>query len=309
LTVGAQEGTPRAIEPDGASAESKMPNDREDPSVFQVLSQIDDRLGRLEGFSGPVQPKAYKLLTERGLDQNLARKLAEQLPAKAPLRKWQEELAALIKLKMPAVEPLSAPGRQMVVVVVGPTGSGKTTTIAKLAAHYHLQQHKSVLLISTDTFRVGAVEQLETFAGILKVPFRLARQSKEVKNLIEASDADVVLVDTQGHSVRHSLHMAEIRAVWEGTGRAEVLLTMPATLAAEEARQLVQEFLQGEPGRLVITKVDEATHPGPLLSALMTVELPLSFITNGQSVPEDIRVADTDRLVAWLLEGGVNSFD
>jgi len=283
----------------------EKPTDRlaETDALIHALHQIDDRLGRLEGFSTNVQQKAYKLLTERGMDFALARELAEAMPSKSSTRKWQEDLLTIVRPRMPKMQELRSDGGQMVVVLVGPTGSGKTTTIAKLAAHYHLEQHQSVLMVTTDTFRVGAVEQLETFAGILKVPFRVANRPKEVEAVVRGSNADVVLIDTQGHSVRHSLHMAEVRSIWEGYQTAEVLLTVPATFAADEIRGLASGFLQGEPGKVVITKVDEARRPGPVLSALMTMDLAVSFVTNGQSVPEDIHQATVDGLVSWLMGG------
>jgi flagellar biosynthesis protein FlhF len=237
------------------------------------------------------------------MDFALARELAEAMPSKSSARKWQEDLLTIVRPRMPKMQELRSDGGQMVVVLVGPTGSGKTTTIAKLAAHYHLEQHQSVLMVTTDTFRVGAVEQLETFAGILKVPLRVANRPKEVEAVVRGSNADVVLIDTQGHSVRHSLHMAEVRSIWEGYQTAEVLLTVPATFAADEIRGLASGFLQGEPGKVVITKVDEARRPGPVLSALMTMDLAVSFVTNGQSVPEDIHQATVDGLVSWLMGG------
>ncbi len=276
---------------------------RETDALIHALHQIDDRLGRLEGFVTNSQQKAYKLLTERGMDFAIARELAEELSARSSEKKWQEELTAVVRSRMPKSEPIHAAAGPMIVVLIGPTGSGKTTTIAKLAAHYHLQEKKSVLMVTTDTFRIGAVEQLETFAGILKIPFQVAHRPKEVKTLIEGSDAEVILIDTQGHSVRHSLHMAEIRSVWEGHQTAEVLLTVPATFTSDEVRRLGIGFLQGEPGKVVITKVDEAHRPGPVLSALMTMDLAVSFVTNGQSVPEDIHPATAESLMTWLMEG------
>ena len=290
----------RAVAADTGPVQPASPGS-DTETLLRTLYQIDDRLGRLEGFAHGTQQKAYQFLTDRGLDSGIARNLAEQVTAKG--KTWKEELAAAVARQMPKAATLASGGKQLVVVVVGPTGSGKTTTIAKLAAHYHLEQQKSVLMVTTDTFRVGAVEQVETFAGILKVPFRVANRPKDVKDLVQSSDADVVLIDTQGHSVRHSLHMAEIRSVWEGTRTAEVLLTVPATFAGDEIRNLVTGFLHGEPGKLVVTKVDEAHRPGPLVSALMTMSLPVCFVTNGQSVPEDIQVAKIDGLVQWLMEG------
>lgn len=301
-----RETKPASKDRSAPSAEPITESDGQDEGsdhLVKVLQHIDDRLGRLEGFSRGAQQKAYAFLLERGMDLDLARELAGGLSPKAKTNQWQADLAEAMRQRMPESAVLDPQGKQMVVVVVGPTGSGKTTTIAKLAAHYHLERKQSVLMVTTDTFRVGAVEQLETFAGILKVPFKVANRAKEVRDLVEQGGADVVLIDTQGHSVRHSLHMAEVRSVWEGARTTDVLLTVPATLASDEARALITGFLQGEPGKLVITKVDEAHRSGPILSALVTANCPIAFVTDGQSVPEDLHVADGDRLVAWLMEG------
>lgn len=318
IRAGSGEGAAQPPEPSGPSEggagtagsdqDGQPPGDaagEASPAVLALLRKIDDRLTRLEGFSGRSQEEAFRLLVAQGVREDLARAWALELPPKVAAKAWRERLAAGVAKRLPPVEPVAVAGggRPAVVVVVGPTGSGKTTTIAKLAAHYHLEEKVSVLVITTDTYRVGAVDQLETFASILRVPFQVARRPKEVGHLVSESDADVILVDTQGHSVHHSMHMAEIRAVWESAGTAEVLLTVPATLAGPEIPVLGEGFLQGEPGRLVITKVDEAHKPGPLIGALTEVAWPLAYVTNGQSVPEDIQAADAGRLARWLVEG------
>lgn len=265
-----------------------------------LLERLEQRIGRMEGFSQHAQEMAYRFLRERGMEEGWARSLAKSLP-EGEGEGWREQVVSRVVSGLPEVLPLTAKGARAV-MLVGPTGSGKTTTLAKLAAHLYLEEKVAVTLVTTDTFRAGAVEQLETFSDILGVPFRVAKKPKELAQLVESSGNGLVLIDTPGHSVRHPLYMAELKALWQ-SARPELFLTVPAVLAPAEIRALKEGFLGDGRGRVVITKADEAHAPGALFGALMDLGLPLSYITHGQDVPEDIAVASAERLERWLATG------
>ncbi|MBX5467169.1 MAG: flagellar biosynthesis protein FlhF [Firmicutes bacterium] len=265
-----------------------------------LLERLEQRIGRMEGFSGSHQESAFRFLRERGMEEAWARSLARAL-SEDEAGEWRAAIVERVVAELPEVLPLTAKGARAV-MLVGPTGSGKTTTLAKLAAHLCLEEKVPVTLVTTDTFRVGAVEQLETFSDILGVPFRVAKKPKELAQLVEAQGEGLVLIDTPGHSVRHPLYMAELRALQQ-TARPEVFLTVPAVLAPAEIRALKAGFLPEGRGRVVLTKADESHTPGAVLGALIDLGLPLSYVTHGQGVPEDIEVVRPERLKSWLLAG------
>lgn len=272
--------------------------------MVRLLHSLDRRMTRLEGGPDPVPARfepgpVESLLTAAGMSDRMARRLAEGLPEDG----WQEALGArlLEALGPPAPVSLKDP---IVLTAVGPTGSGKTTTLAKLAAHFALVQKRQVLLITTDTYRAAAAEQLRTFASILSVPLRVALRAEEVEALVRESAHDVILVDTAGRSPQHALHVAEIHSVVRAAGvrgRSEVLMVLPATMRCEEMLVAARRFAP-DGAKVCFTKLDEAERPGAMVEAALALKWPLAYVTDGQSVPEDIAAADPARLVHWLLE-------
>ncbi|MCY0880918.1 MAG: zeta toxin family protein, partial [Firmicutes bacterium] len=190
-------------------------------------------------------------------------------------------------------------GRKHAVLFVGPTGSGKTTTIAKLAAQFSLQQQRSVALITTDTYRVAAVEQLRTYADILGVSFHVAMRPSDVAQMVRQTPAELIFIDTAGHSYKHELYQAELRSIAEAAPAQDVILTLPATMQQDLMVETAQHFARNFPLRVAVTKVDETRWGGAVLSALMEMNCPLAYVTTGQRVPDDIAVARGDFMARW----------
>lgn len=192
----------------------------------------------------------------------------------------------------------------VILTAVGPTGSGKTTTLAKLAAHFTLVQQKSVLLVTTDTFRVAAAEQLKTFALILGIPLEVAARPQDLEQVVARSDHDVILVDTAGRSPFHDLHVAEIQSMVRAARTKELLVVLPATMRADAMVHAAKRFAGNIPdAKLCFTKLDESEWPGAMITAAAELHWPLSYFADGQDVPEDIAIADPVRLANWLLKG------
>lgn len=192
-----------------------------------------------------------------------------------------------------------------VVAMVGPTGVGKTTTVAKIAARYTLTHGPGkVALITTDSHRIGAVEQLRTFGRILGMPVQLARDAHELnKALDQFSTRKLVLIDTAGMSPR-DIHVAEQIALLrsaEARVRSYLVLAANAQLAALE--ETTAAFRKVRPSGCIITKLDEAQRLGGVLSVVIDADLPVAFTGNGQRVPEDLQRADVESLVAqgWQM--------
>lgn len=239
-------------------------------------------------------------LRERKMEDSAALLLAREA-ARGGGADWRESVQTLMAKKLGALCP-DAPKTPSRVVMVGPTGSGKTTTLVKLAAKLHLEQNQPVLLVTTDTYRLGAIEQMQAFADLLRVPFRVVHRPRELPEIFAAFDDHLILVDTPGHSVRHPLHMAEIRVTEENSG-GEVWLTVPATMDPAEIRALKPGFLGELHGAVCITKADEAHGAGGVLGAVMQWEFPLRVVTDGQRIPEDLHFATADGLSRWMMRG------
>jgi flagellar biosynthesis protein FlhF len=198
-----------------------------------------------------------------------------------------------------------------VLALVGPTGVGKTTTVAKIAARFTLTHGPNqVALVTTDSYRIGALEQLHTFGRILGMPVRLVRDGHELQSALEQfSDRRLVLIDTAGMSPR-DLHVAEQIGLLQSTVhsvRSYLVLAANAQMAALE--ETVAAFAPAQPSACVLTKLDEARRLGGVLSTVIDAGLPLALASAGQRVPEDLERADPAALVAqgWTLMGGQSS--
>lgn len=192
---------------------------------------------------------------------------------------------------------------QRVVALVGPTGVGKTTTVAKLAARFALQQDRRVGLITLDTFRIGAVEQLKTYANITGVPMRVALDAAGFRDAIEQfSGREIVLVDTAGQSPRDEASLAELLTLFPADVKVEVHLVLSVTTRSRDLERILSHYAPVKASRLLLTKLDETTCHGPVFGLPVTSRLPLSYLTTGQNVPDDIEIA-TPRVVADYLLG------
>ncbi len=205
-------------------------------------------------------------------------------------------------------------GCRTLVALVGPTGAGKTTTLAKLAARLHLQQGWRVVLLTADTFRVGAIEQLQTYGRLLGVAVEVTPTPGALARALERlRETDVVLLDTPGRAHRDARSLAELRALVQvprevaaaGGARCEVHLVLAAPTRGQEAAAVLSAY-GPLADRLLLTKLDECEGPPAVLSTDLGRGLFLSYCSFGQRVPEDLAVAWPDRLAAGLGGVGVN---
>lgn len=190
---------------------------------------------------------------------------------------------------------LTAPSSAKIVMLVGPTGAGKTTTIAKLAAKAALIDERNVRLITLDTFRVGGVEQLGMYADMMGVQLDTCSNPADLLEMIDES-ADLTLIDTAGRSPRDVEAIAELAAAITNIP-LEVHLVIPAGASAEQVDELVSQYRALVPKRLLFTKVDEVSRAPELAMAPARTGLPVTWITTGQAVPEDIEEPNRARIL------------
>ncbi|HBA85813.1 MAG TPA: hypothetical protein DCZ95_17150 [Verrucomicrobia bacterium] len=197
--------------------------------------------------------------------------------------------------------PLKKNGKPHIVVLAGPTGSGKTTTLAKLAARWSLDQKLKVGLITTDTFRIAAVDQIKEYSTLLGLELRIAFSANEAARAAQSfADKDVILVDTPGRNHYDQSGLIGLRGLLQGMGEVTVLMTLPATLDRRNVADIMDCFDILRCNYLVVTKIDETRHFDLLTTAAICSTCPIAFVTDGQRVPQDLRAAKMSELVEML---------
>jgi flagellar biosynthesis protein FlhF len=213
-------------------------------------------------------------------------------------------LAAYIPVATTARSERPADGRPLTVALVGPTGVGKTTTIAKLAATYKLRRGKRVGLVTSDTYRIAAVDQLRTYANIIGLNLKVAMSPAEMRQACESlSDCDVVLIDTAGRSPQDGARLSELERIIAAASPHETHLVLSSAAGESSMRSAVERFAHIRPNHVIFTKLDEAVSFGTLINIATRVNASLSYVTTGQEVPDQIESGDPQRLARLVLEG------
>lgn len=277
-------------------------------AMVESLSQhgrLDHLLPDLPGDLVPTYAALLEAEVPEGLARRLVRHVAERLE---PEQLGRPELvrAALVDAVegcVPIAPPIAVvPGTRRVVALVGPTGVGKTTTVAKLAANFKLAHGLRTGLVTVDTYRIAAVEQLRTYAEIIDLPLAVANAPGEMRRAIaDLGEVDLVLIDTAGRSPRDEVKIRELADFLAVVRPDEVHLVLSAVAGERSLRAAVDRFALVRADRLILTKLDEADGLGGVLSVLGQADRPVSYLTTGQAVPDDIEPADRSRLARLIL--------
>lgn len=252
----------------------------------------------------------YMQLIENQVAEELASDMVKQLQQQLrPEHLSQpavvrEKLAELMEKLLPtsgAITRRKSVGPH-VVALIGPTGVGKTTTIAKLAANLKLREKHRVGLITIDTYRIAAIDQLKKYADIIGSPLRVVGSPEDLRDAIRSmDDCEFILIDTAGRSPNDALKLNELKAFLAAAAPDEVHLVLTSTASQACVELAVSRFAEVGADKIIFTKIDEAAHVGVVLNVIRKVNKSLSYITTGQDVPDDIEVGRGRRLAQLIL--------
>jgi flagellar biosynthesis protein FlhF len=241
-------------------------------------------------------------LESSDLNERVIKKILTKLKA------MEENLDEAEKLKLSIEKMVSITDVKLegTIALVGPTGVGKTTTIAKLAGKLSLIDKKSVGLITIDTYRIGAVDQLRAYADIMNIPFKAVLTCKELEGaLLSMSKCDVVLVDTTGRSSKNSMQISELRTFVDKLNTKNIHLVISSTTKNRDIETIIDGYKVLNYRNVIITKLDETSSYGSILNIIDYAKKPLSFVTTGQSVPDDIKVLTPSEVSSMILKGDI----
>ncbi len=272
--------------------------------MFSLLSQTDK--ARAMGLKEHQLP-LYQKLVESGISERLAGKIFEKLNSKnntVNAIQDKKDLVDLMERMVLCQGDISLEKRSpKLLALVGPTGAGKTTTIAKLAARFALKERKKVALVSLDTYRIGAVEQLRVYGDIMKLPVEVASGAEDFRKCIaKHSDKDLILIDTTGRSHKDHAYPTRLKEIFKAGGKkVETHLVLNVTAQEKLFDESHKQFSSLELDRVLLTKLDEGVSFGPLFSFSLKTRIPFSYLTTGQRVPEDIEEADQEKVIRLIF--------
>lgn len=302
-----------SIAPASRSVDTRVAPDVEPRFVLKDVASLTDP-------ALPLQLQAYQMeLLGAGVDSDtvdrwlnttvsfassMGEAVSGPMSAGTP---WLEHLQRTVLRELRIGSPiLTHPGERRVVALVGPTGVGKTTTVAKLAAGFRIEARRRVGLLTIDTFRIAAVQQLKAYAEIMDLPMQVVERPDDMQPALDLlGDVDLVLIDTAGRSPKSDVRIDQLVELLRSAQPDETHLVLNATSSAAATRLALQGFAPVRPTAAILTKLDEAPNTVGVLSALASSEqfsgIPLSYITNGQQVPDDIAPAEAEMLMSRLL--------
>lgn len=291
---------------DSINVDSEYKEENFKSLVMTLLTQSDK--ARSMGLKAH-QLQIFKRLVDEGVNELLAVKILDKLDVlkkRGDLNSPDENinLESFMKRFVSCRGGIQLNGKsQKVITLVGPTGVGKSTTIAKLAAHFAYKESKNVAIFSLDTYRMGAVEQLRLYGEIMDVPVEVCGDRSEFKTSLKAhSDKDVIFVDTTGKSHRDQMYSSQLKYLFKEAGAIETHLVLSS---ASNEKTYVECFRQFSPlgiDQVIFTKLDEGMSFGPMFNFLVKSRLPISYFTMGQRVPEDIEIARQEKVINLILK-------
>ncbi|ATW25650.1 flagellar biosynthesis protein FlhF [Candidatus Formimonas warabiya] len=282
---------------------------REMAEIKTILKQFSLGQGRAKtSFSDAHLARWEECLLEAGIDAKLITALLHEI--KVDSSQDQEKIDSSIyeeirtRIYSLLTEIYRDGPRKRIFAFIGPTGVGKTTTIAKLGAQFALFHHKKIGIITIDTYRIGAVEQLKIYGDIIEVPVEVVMTPAELREAVDRnSDKDVILIDTSGRSYKNAMQLNVLKGFLDKIPEAEVFLVLSCTTKESDLIKNVENFARLRFSRFIFTKTDETSSLGSILNLTIKLKIPVDYITSGQNVPDDIELMHPGKLAGMVLGG------
>ena len=289
-------------------------NDKAEQAAAQEVSSRGEEAQKEEKAVPTEQDKFYRLLYNTMLENEVDEKYVNQIicevdraeKTQLPIDYILGNVYQKMVLKFGKAQGI-APEEKIprVVVFMGPTGVGKTTTIAKIAGRFAVDEKKKVALLTADTYRIAAAEQLRTYANILEVPFRVIYTPQEAVDAIrDFGSFEYIFVDTAGHSHQNEEqleNMKQLLKALNGAAQTQAFLVLSATTKYRDLQKIASSYRELSDYQLIFTKLDETFQLGNLLNIKLYTDTPIAFVTNGQNVPDDIELFNPQKTVKQLL--------
>ena len=306
--------TPKKAESDSSSALVPIPS----PDVLDTQSENSVVEGKtveaiaLRNIRSALDD-VYQRQIERGINKELSQRLVyllddiisnavshnRKLETKTIRQDFNDRLSQVIQVSGGVDFSVE---EQHIISLVGPTGVGKTTTVAKLAAVSSVLNYKKVGLISIDAYRIAAYDQLKTYAEIIGLPVELALSPQGARDAIDKfADQDIIIVDSVGRSPNHQVHMAELHGYMQVIRPTEVHLTVSASVKFEDLVRIVDRYRTLDVSRIIFTKLDETVTLDTVVNGAYYTKYPISYLGVGQTVPDDLEIAEIERISSFLL--------
>lgn len=300
---------------DKASAHQRRvtPSETEAPLTNELMQELKNiKKMMVQVMEDDRLPESLKTINKQWISQEIAPDIRSELLAKLMFLVGQNpdytqeqilDLARneLIQFISKHLQTPETKNSEMI-CFVGPTGVGKTTTIAKIAADYLLNGDKKVGLITSDTYRIAAVEQLKTYAGILNIPIQVVQSPSDMKQaMAELSSCDLILMDTAGRNYQQQQYMIELERLLADQDKIQINLVLSLTSKYEDMKKIIDQFNTMTIDQLILTKKDETSSYGAILNLIDQYSVPLRYITTGQNVPDDIVELTPELLANFLL--------
>lgn len=296
------------------SADQRNFDDSTILTEIQAMKKMLERTSRstpsIPASLGKEYAVPYIYLTDQEVEASIAEDIVlhvqqeqqnkEQVPTDVQVRKVMEKEIVNLLTEEPLTQQLFD---EHIIHFIGPTGVGKTTTLAKIAAKALLERKKSVAFITTDTYRIAAIEQLKTYARILEVPVEVAYSKEEYIAAIEKfSDYDQIYVDTAGRNYRDQSFVKELTEMIDGSkGEQATMLVLSLSSKSSDIQSIYEQFKHMENQHIIFSKVDETRQYGSILNIALQKHNPIAFMTNGQDVPDDIIEVHPQMVASYIM--------
>ncbi|MEW4307312.1 flagellar biosynthesis protein FlhF [Rossellomorea marisflavi] len=301
-----------ALDPDQTETEDHVKMERvQDPTPHPVINQ---QLGELKGmiaalsssmtdhFPSPVSDILYSL-KKQGMKEEYLLELGNRLQ-RLPEETYIESTEAFLIERLETVPMGGMTFTHKYINLMGPTGVGKTTTLAKLAAEAVIEKRKKVAFLTTDTYRIAAIEQLKTYASLLNVPVEVIYKADDYRAAIEKfRDCDHIFIDTAGRNYREEHYVTELHNLIDFSADMESYLVLSLTSKEEDMREIAIAFSSMKIDRFIFTKLDETSSMGAIFNLILETGIGAAYVTTGQDVPEDIEPLLAEDIARMLMEG------